>query len=45
VGGLPMQGYLLFRGTTEPAINFHAQLGIVTQYLDQGLENGVTYLY
>jgi fibronectin type 3 domain-containing protein len=44
-GAKPILGYRLFRGGTINDIQHLADLGDVTEYRDEGLENGRTYFY
>jgi fibronectin type 3 domain-containing protein len=44
-GGFPVTGYSVNRGTAPGAEAILTQLGLVLNYLDAGLDNGVTYYY
>jgi len=44
-GGTPVVGYRVLRGTVISDIPHLADLGNVTQYTDEGLENGRAYYY
>ncbi len=44
-GGLPIEGYRLYRATNEFEIVFLVELGNVTSFLDGDVTNGQTYHY
>jgi hypothetical protein len=44
-GGLPILGYKLYRGLATTSMVLLRDLGEVQEFLDEGLENGRSYLY
>jgi hypothetical protein len=44
-GGLPVLGYIIVRGTDPDTLPQLASVGVVTSYIDDTAENGVTYYY
>ena len=44
-GGIPLEGYLLFRGLSASNLTILSSTDLNTTYLDKGLEAGSTYYY
>jgi len=44
-GGSPILGYRVFRGVFDGPLEKIADVGVVTEYLDEGLTNGQEYFY
>jgi fibronectin type 3 domain-containing protein len=44
-GGDALKGYKIYRAGTRAEWTLLAQIGILTEYLDTGLDNGTTYRY
>ena len=44
-GGSPVLGYRVYRGVFDGPLDWIADVGVVTEYLDEGLTNGQEYSY